>query len=597
MRRGAAHRGASRKRYAMSLTTTTQGRRRRLTSVVLLLTLLSLVLSTLALVSPQSARAAGSCGVYCENISGDPATLAKQLMGYHDQGKFHANAGGIGNDDIYNAEIVPIASGSPYPKCTVDVRSLQTMVIVIKRFGTLTMNDLNRRCDKFPHTVTCGDNSSSLHCSDPAKAMDFGYVGGVKTVGTDSRSHELLDFLDTFMPAGVHALQDVCKDGGFRRGWTFTNMSGIPGVTDYCTHQHVDFSGVKAGLRLPAASTPTQNRANKLFPSSPIGYNSSNNAEVFAIGGSGDVVHNYSTPGQGTGWSGFSSLQGSSNTKVTIGKNSAGNAEVFAIGGGGVIYHKWFTPGADWSAWNSLEKSGFTDMALSYNVDGNEVLYAIGDGGEMWQAWYDPAKGWTGWSSLGGDHWTDVTTGFNQNGEPEIFAIGGGGRVFHNWFTKGVGWKKDWTLVNGTGGFTKITLAYNAAGDEELFGVGTGGAISHAWYDSTAGWTSWNQLQGGPAYKNVAVGVNALGFTEVFGLGTDGSLYNTWYDSANGWGTLTKFANGPFVDVAVGYNSQDHEEVFTIGTDGKAYHKYATPGEGTGWSNVIPLGGTGLRWG
>ncbi|GGL77094.1 hypothetical protein GCM10009706_14450 [Curtobacterium citreum] len=549
-----------------------------------------MVLSTIVLVSPQQARAAAACGASCENISGDSAALAKQLVAFKNAGQFEASAGGSGNNDLFNNEIVPIANGSPTPTCKVDVRILQTMVILVKQYGFVQVNDLNRECKTMSHPYTCAQNPRSLHCIDPAVAIDFGGIGSRNNVnGSSSQTKSLLTFLDTFLPRGSQAGQVQC-----RSTWSFSNITRQ--FDDTCNHQHVDLSGVGTGLTLPAAVAPTQNRANKLFPSGPIGYNSSNDAEVFAISSGGDVVHNYSTPGQGTGWSGFSSLQGSSNTKVTTGKNSAGNAEVFAIGGGGVIFHKWFIPGTGWSDWNSLGKTGFTDMALSYNVDGNEVLYAIGDGGVMWQAWYDSAKGWTGWSSLGGDHWTDVTTGFNRNGEPEIFAIGGGGRVFHKWFTKGVGWN-DWSLVNSTGGFTKITLAYNAAGDEELFGIGSGGAISHAWYDSSAGWTAWNQLQGGPSYKGLAVGVNALGFTEVFGLGTDGALYNTWYDSANGWGTLTKFANGPFVDVAVGYNAQDREEVFTIGTDGQAYHKYATPGEGTGWSNVIPLGGTGLRWG
>lgn len=554
-----------------------------------------MVLSTVAFVNPQQARAAGTCGSYCEGISGDPQTLAKQLVAFNKNKQFYASVAGNGTNDLFNSEIVPIANGAPYPSCKVDVRSLQTMVIVVKRFGTLTMNDLNRQCDQIAHSHPCSANQTSLHCTDPARAMDFGVVGGTKVIGTDPRSHELLDFLDTFMPAGTHALQDVCSEDGYRRGWTFTNMSGIPGIADSCSHQHVDFSNVQAGLRLPTASTSTQNRANKLFPSGPIGYNSANNEEVFGISAAGDVAHNYSTPGAGTGWSGWSSLQGSSNTKVTTGKNSDGNAEVFAIGGGGTIFHKWFVPGTGWSAWNSLGSSGFTDMALSYNVDGNEVVYAIGGGGVMYQAWFDPKTGWTGWSSLKGDHWTDVTTGFNRNGEPEIFALGGGGRVFHKWFTKGVGWN-DWALVNSGGGFTKITLAYNSIGDEELFAIGSGGSISHAWYDAAKGWTPWKSL-GGSGFGDLAVGVNAGGFADVFGVGSDGALYHAWYDPTNDWSSFTKLGGSGFKEVAIGYNEQDNEEVFAIGSNGQVYHTYSTPGQGTGWSGITSLGGSGVRWG
>ncbi|MGN8049845.1 peptidoglycan DD-metalloendopeptidase family protein [Curtobacterium sp. 22159] len=343
----------------------------------------------------------------------------------------------------------------------------------------------------------------------------------------------------------------------------------------------------------PTEQRTRQNKANKRYPSGPIGYNSSMNEEVFAIGSGGNVVNNFSTPGKGGGWNGWGDLGGSSNTKITVGTNAEGNEEVFAIGGGGAIFHKWFDPAKGWTAWSSLGGSNFTDMALSYNLEGNEVLYAIGGGGQMYQTWYDPSKGWVGWGSLGGSNFTDVTTGYNKNGEPEIFAIGAGGTMYHTWFTKGSGWNS-WSSMGGSA-FTEVTLGYNAAGNEELFAIGGGGVMYHAWFDPSSGWKGWDSL-GGTNFTDVAVGYNASGNTDVIAIGGGGALFHAWYDPSNGWNGWSGLGGSGFQDVAVGYNDQDNEEVFAIGSNGQLYHTYSTPGQGTGWSGLYSMGGSGLRW-
>lgn len=224
-------------------------------SFVLGVAAFALVLTSMVALSPPRAEAAGACGAPCDGISADPATLAKEIGGYVSANRFSATAGGAGNtNDLYLNEIKPIAQGGATPGCQVDTRVLQTIVIVVKRFGSLQINDLNRKCPTMSHPYTCAQNTGSLHCSDPSVAMDFGSVGGNTVNGTNDTTHVLLDFLDTFVPAGTHALQDVCSGSGFRRGWTFTNMSGISGVTDACNHQHVDFSNVSAPLSITPSS-------------------------------------------------------------------------------------------------------------------------------------------------------------------------------------------------------------------------------------------------------------------------------------------------------------------------------------------------------
>nr|WP_307358002.1 hypothetical protein [Curtobacterium flaccumfaciens] len=217
-------------------------------SLVLIVMVVALALASIVAMSPPRAEAAGVCGTACDDISADPATLAKQLGGFVTAGTFTATANGAGDtNDLYRNEILPIANGNPTPGCQLDTRVLQTLVIVTKKFGSLRVNDLNRRCPTMTHPVSCASNESSLHCIDPSVAIDFGSVGGSTVQGPDARTHELLDFLDTFVPKGTQAGQSQC-----RPTWSFTNITRQ--FVDTCNHQHVDFSNVTSPLSISPSS-------------------------------------------------------------------------------------------------------------------------------------------------------------------------------------------------------------------------------------------------------------------------------------------------------------------------------------------------------
>jgi hypothetical protein len=229
--------------------------------LLILFAILALTMSAIVAAAPPRADAAGSCGSPCDNISGDPATLAKQLGTFVADGTFVATANGAGDtNDLYRNEILPIANGNPTPGCALDTRVLQTLVIVHNRFTSLQVNDLNRACPSMAHPVTCASNTQSKHCTDPATAIDFGRIGSSTLDGTDPRSLELLNFLDTFVPTGSDVGQSPCTDSkknGYQRGWTFTNITKQ--VPDGCTHQHFDFSSTTAQLSITPSSYSTEN--------------------------------------------------------------------------------------------------------------------------------------------------------------------------------------------------------------------------------------------------------------------------------------------------------------------------------------------------
>lgn len=91
-------------------------------------------------------------------------------------------------------QILPIAENRVSATCDVDLRALQTVLIVTKKYGQVTLSDLNRRC--LGHQdVSCG--SSPEHCVKPSTGIDFnGYSG--RLISASSQTVPLLQFIAQF---------------------------------------------------------------------------------------------------------------------------------------------------------------------------------------------------------------------------------------------------------------------------------------------------------------------------------------------------------------------------------------------------------------
>lgn len=381
----------------------------------ILAALFALAAGMILTAAPQRAAAAGACGTACDGVSGDPATLAKQLGGFVSAGTFSATAGGAGNtNDLYRNEILPIANGNPTPGCQLDTRVLQTMVIVIKHFGSLKVNDLNRNCPTMSHPYTCGQYPQSLHCVDPSVAIDFGSVGGVTLNGTNAQSHTLLDFLDTFVPTGSDAGQSPCKDTGFQRGWTFTHITKQ--VPDTCNHQHFDFSGVSAPLSITPSSYSTGDsvavRANTgtlwtwTGGAGTPGF-AANSGEQIADGTSPAIAHDGSSAavayvkpdGSLWTWSGKAGTHGGA-ASASVGVKSGTSPSIVSLGGGNYAVAFQANTGQLWTWTGGAGTTGFaastgrtmmagTSPSITTVGDGVSVAYQT-DSGSLW-TWYGPA--------------------------------------------------------------------------------------------------------------------------------------------------------------------------------------------------------------
>lgn len=135
-------------------------------------------------------------------------------------------------------ELNGMATGTATKQCQIDPRVLQLVVIVLNKYGSVGVSDLNRPCVGM--TLHCG---YSAHCTEPSTAVDFNSIGGRTVTGGDPASLELLNFLDTIVPKGSHAGQVEC-----RSPTTYTNITQF---NDTCTHQHIDLQGTTAPLTMP----------------------------------------------------------------------------------------------------------------------------------------------------------------------------------------------------------------------------------------------------------------------------------------------------------------------------------------------------------
>lgn len=190
------------------------------------------------------------CGTACSGISASPRELAQWLLDARDQGRFQVDSS---IDEIWANEIAPIANGTVQAKCDIDGRVLQLLVVSIKSFGTVKVNDLNRWCANDGEYNCTGEfhPPSPWHCRIPAVAVDFGRVGNQRTSGWGDGSNGLIALMNQFMPANTHLGQQGCFGRPSMRSLGYNNLTNE--FADTCNHLHVDIGTASGGLKVAAA--------------------------------------------------------------------------------------------------------------------------------------------------------------------------------------------------------------------------------------------------------------------------------------------------------------------------------------------------------
>lgn len=165
--------------------------------------------------------------------------------------------------------------------------------------------------------------------------------------------------------------------------------------------------------------------------------------DVFARGGSGQVVHKWLVDGQ---WSGWTHLGGSIVGSPGVVSMHPGRIDLFALGTAGDLLHRFMIGGA-WSGWESLGGSLASGPAAVSMVFGRLDVFARGSDAQLHHLFYTPGS-WSGWERLGGVLHSEPSAIALGDGRIDVLVRGGEGDLRQKSFVRGPGWGA-WTRLPG----------------------------------------------------------------------------------------------------------------------------------------------------
>ncbi len=157
-------------------------------------------------------------------VTPEVQALAQQLMTAVAQGRLTGST----PDHIF--EIRYLAAGEAVPGCGIDYRVLQTIAYALTKFGTVGISDINRHCTG---QVEGAGTASAHYVDGGGHAVDFFLLNGHPLTGGDPSSIQLIEALDTLVPAGAHVGQQNCRAA--------LPLGRFKEIDDTCNHLHIDF--------------------------------------------------------------------------------------------------------------------------------------------------------------------------------------------------------------------------------------------------------------------------------------------------------------------------------------------------------------------
>lgn len=167
---------------------------------------------------------AANCTGDPTKVNGTSQQIAQLLVTYEQQKKLTYWTGAPFPID---KQITNVANGTATSQCQLAPEILGLIATAVQTFGTVQINDLNRRCS--------GEGTNAAFSAHfYGNAVDFGAVAGHTTSGNDAWSIALVKLADTLLPPDSGAGQDQCR----------AHIGGLKNITrqffDPCNHQHID---------------------------------------------------------------------------------------------------------------------------------------------------------------------------------------------------------------------------------------------------------------------------------------------------------------------------------------------------------------------
>jgi GH25 family lysozyme M1 (1,4-beta-N-acetylmuramidase) len=382
--------------------------------------------------------------------------------------------------------------------------------------------------------------------------------------------------------------------------WQYSDCRSVSGISG-CVDADV-FNGNSSQLVADLVATGTFNP--HINPT--LALNSDGRQEIFAVGHSGNLYHNYQTVANG-GWSGWISLGGTwaQNGQPKVLRNADGRLEVFIIGTDGRLNHAWETTtgnSSSWTGWSQFSSLLTQQIKIGGGVNANGALdiFVVGTDGVLYEMHQtSPGGAWSGWANFGGS-WiqdVDIANGNDADGRQEVMLIGNTGNLYSKFQTSVNGGWSGWQNHGGSFGQNyRIALGRNSDGRLEVFVIDAPStALFHRWQTSAnGGWSGWATLAGSwEADAKPVVAADQNGALEVLLIGHTGNLYHN-YQTGGGWSGWLNL-NGTFtqnIRPIVGPNQDGRLEWYSTGQGTDMVHIWETAPNSTSWSGYFSLGGS-----
>ncbi len=158
--------------------------------------------------------------------------------------------------------------------------------------------------------------------------------------------------------------------------------------------------------------------------------------DVFARGGSGQLVQKYARDGS---WSAWTHLGGSFRGAPTVVSWGSRRLDVFVTGDDSALWHRWFD-GSRWSGWERLGGSLASAPSAVAMTAGRLDVFARGSDGTLQHTYYPAGGRWSGWNSLGGALHSEPAAASTADGSIDVLVRGDDGQLRHNRYLRGRGW-------------------------------------------------------------------------------------------------------------------------------------------------------------
>lgn len=381
---------------------------------------------------------------------------------------------------------------------------------------------------------------------------------------------------------------------GVWTAWQYSSSGSVSGISG-----NVDEDVLGGSLSSCIATSTANPHVNPI-----VALNSDGRQELFVVGKTGNLYHNYQTNANGA-WSGWISLGGTwaQNSQPAVGRNSDGRLEVFIIGTDGQMNHAWEGTAGNSSSWSGWAQLGghWTQTAkvdCGVNADGALDVFVVGTDGQLNHDYQTSGGNWSGWNIMGGS-WSqnvDIAAISDADGRQEVLLIGNTGNLYTTFQTSANGNWSGFTDLGGSFSQTARTaVARNSDGRLEAFIIGSGGALYHA-YQTTAGggWSGWSSLGGTWESDAQPVANSDLnGALEIGLIGSTGYFYHN-YQNTSGWSGWISLGSSFSQNIrpVLGKNQDGRLEAFMTGKGSDLVHAYETAPNSATWSGWGSLGGS-----